>query len=228
VRAIAKEVAEIERTADKLARSSMRPMHPLAVVRAAREVFPRESTVAIDIGFLAQQMTVFPFFRIYEPRSVVVCSSFYGMGFACAGLPVAKLVYPDRPALGFVGDGSFQMMMGILPTAAENRLAVTWIILDDRSLGSIRDAQELAYDGRFIATDFEFQPDFAKLAEACGCYGETVADRGEVKAALQRALDANLAGRPAVIDFGVARERLPHTREFYGIFSQPKPAAARR
>ncbi|MCI0459071.1 MAG: thiamine pyrophosphate-dependent enzyme, partial [Gemmataceae bacterium] len=150
----------------EMARSSMRPMHPLAAVRAAREVFPRESTVAIDVGFLAQQMTVFPFFKVYEPRSVVVCSSYYGMGFASAGLPVAKLVHPDRPALGFVGDGSFQMVMAILPTAVEHELPVTWIILNDRSLGSIRDAQELAYGGRFLATDFQFQPDFAEFPGA--------------------------------------------------------------
>jgi acetolactate synthase-1/2/3 large subunit len=228
VLAIAREVAEIERSADEMARSGQRPMHPLAVVRAAREVFPRESTVAIDVGFLAQQMTVFPFFKIYEPRSVIVCSSYYGMGFASAGLPVARLAHPDRPALGFVGDGSFQMMMTILPTAVEHRLPVTWIILDDRALGSIRDAQELAFGGRFIATDFAFQPDFAKLAEACGCYGETVEDRSEVEAALRRALEANRSGRPAVLDFSVAPERLPHTREFYSVFSLAKPASAAR
>jgi acetolactate synthase-1/2/3 large subunit len=66
------------------------------------------------------------------------------------------------------------------------------------------------------------------LAQACGCHGEAVADAAEVRGALQRALDANRAGRPAVVDFTVARERLPHTREFYAIFSQPKAAAARR
>ena len=222
--AIAKEVAEIEQAADETAASSAQPMHPLTVVRAAREVFPRQSTVAFDTGFLAQQMTVFPFFRVYEPRSVMVCSSYYGMGFPSAALPAAKVVYPDRPALGFVGDGSFQMVMPILPTAVEHRLPVTWIILNDRALGSIRDGQERVFGGRFIATDFEFQPDFAKLAEACGCHGETVSDPGEVRGALERALEANTAGQPAVVDCSVAPERLQHTLDFYGLFSQfPKP-----
>lgn len=229
VAAIATEVAEIEREADEIAASNTRPMHPLTVVRAAREVFPRESTVVIDTGVMAQQLTVFPFFRVYEPRSVVVCSSFYGMGFASAAAPAAKLVYPDRPALCFVGDGSFQMAMAILPVAVDHKLPVTWIILNDRALGSIRDIQERAYAGRFLGTDFEFQPDFAKLAEACGCYGEAVSDPGEVSAALQRALEANTAGQPAVLDCSVARERLQHTYEFYAFYSAfPKPAVAAR
>ena len=68
-------------------------------------------------------------------------SSFYGMGFASAGLPVAKLVHPDRPAVGFVGDGSFQMIMNVLPTAVEHKLPVTWCVLNDGALGSILDGQ---------------------------------------------------------------------------------------
>ncbi|WP_342364043.1 thiamine pyrophosphate-binding protein [Terrarubrum flagellatum] len=228
VKEFATEIAKIERDADELAVSMTRPIHPLAVIRGAREVFPKESTVSIDVGVLAQQIGgAFPFFKVYEPRSLVVCSSFYGMGFASAGLPVAKVVYPKRPALGFVGDGSFQMVMAVLPTAVEHRLPVTWIILNDQSLGSIRDIQERAFGNRIFATDFSFQPDFAKLAEACGCYGETIKSVADVKPALERALTANEEGTPAVLDFLVARERLPQTLEFFPFYSMfPKPGEA--
>ncbi|GKQ39056.1 thiamine pyrophosphate-dependent enzyme [Streptomyces sp. A012304] len=59
------------------------------------------------------------------------------------------------------------------------------------------------------------QPDFARLAEACGAYGERVDDPAAVPDALKRALAENAAGRPAVLDFAVARTRLAQTREHY-------------
>ena len=216
--AVAAGVAEVDRDAERLAASNRTPIHPVRVVRAARSVFPRASTLCADIGSLAEHLGgVFPWFRVFEPRSVIAPSSFYGMGDAAAGLPVARLVYPHRPAVGFVGDGSFQMIMDVLPVAAEYKLGVTWCILNDMSLGSIRDIQAGRFNGRFIATDFDVTPDFAKIAEACGCYGETVEAPGDVEPALQRALAANEAGRPAVLDFLVLRARSPQTAKFFHI-----------
>ena len=217
-REIAAELAEIDDELDAMAASDARPIHPVRVIRAIRAAFPRETTVSIDVGAIAQHIAGgMPFFRVYEPRSLIVPSSFYGMGFASAGLPVARLVHPDRPAVGFVGDGSFQMVLSVLPTAAEERLPVTWCIFDDAALGSIRDIQEHRLGERYLATDFTVQPDFAAIAEACGCHGERVEDPAEVDAALARALAANTAGRPAVVDFVVARERLAQTWEHFGM-----------
>ena len=118
--------------------SEQRPIHPMRVIGTVREVFGRDATAAIDVGVLAQGMGgAFPYFKVYAPRSCIVPSSFYGMGFASSALPVAKLVHPDRPAVGFVGDGSFQMIMNVLPTAVEHKLPVTWCVLNDGALGSI-------------------------------------------------------------------------------------------
>jgi acetolactate synthase-1/2/3 large subunit len=198
--------------------SNRSPIHPVRIIRAARKVFPREATLAADIGCLAEQLGgAFPWFRVFAPRSVIAPSSFYGMGDAAAGLPVSRLVYPDRPAIGFVGDGSFQMILDVLPVAAEYRLGVTWVILNDMALGSIRDIQAGRLGGRFIGTDFAFNPDFARLAEACGCYGEKVEAPGDVEAALERALAANQSGQPAVLDCLVMRARSPQTAKFFHI-----------
>jgi acetolactate synthase-1/2/3 large subunit len=198
------------------AASEQKPLHPLRPIRIAREVFPRDSVVSIDVGVLAQGMAgAFPNFDLYEPRTTIVPSSFYGMGFTAAALPVAKLVYPDRPALGFVGDGSFQMIMNVLPTAAEHGLPVTWCVLNDQALGSIWDGQRNVFKSRFIGTTFDVQPDFAQVARACGCHGERVENAVDVEPALRRALEANRRGQPAVIDFLVAKERLEASTEFF-------------
>jgi acetolactate synthase I/II/III large subunit len=188
----------------------------MRVIRAIRDAFPREATVGIDVGVLAQGMGgAFPYFKIFQPRSTIVPSSFYGMGFTASAFPVARLVYPERPAVCLVGDGSFQMVMNILPVAAELKLGVTWCILNDGALGSIRDIQAQAFSERYIATEFAFDLDFAKLAQACGCHGERVEDPDDIGKALKRAVDANAAGKPAVLDFIVAKERLKGSVEFF-------------
>ncbi len=136
VRAIEAERAAVEAEVAALAGSNERPIHPVRVIRAVRDVFPRNTTVAFDVGAIAQHIAgssaVFP---IYDPRSVISPSSFYGMGFASSALPVAAIARPDKPAVCFVGDGSIQMALPSLPFATEYHLAVTWIILDDLSAG---------------------------------------------------------------------------------------------
>jgi acetolactate synthase-1/2/3 large subunit len=215
------EMAEIEAEVAAIAESDQRPIHPLRVIRAIRETFPRETTIALDVGAITQHIAGgTPFFKVYEPRSLIVPSSFYGMGFAGAALPVAKLVYPDRPAVGFVGDGSFQMIMNVLPVAAEHLLPVTWCVFNDGALGSIWDIQHYRFHERILGTEFTVQPDFAAIAEACGCHGERVEDPAEVENALARALEANERGIPAVLDFIVARERMLGTLEHYGFYPQ--------
>jgi acetolactate synthase-1/2/3 large subunit len=217
-------VAELKRFAGEIAKEAagrQQPIHPLRVIRAVRQALPREATVAIDVGCLAQHMVgSLPLFPVHLPRSLIVPSSFYGMSFAGSALPVARQVYPDRPAVGFIGDGSFQMMMHVLPMAAEYRLGVTWCVLNDRALGSIRDIQEFGMDNRIIDTDFGVQPDFAKIADACSCYGEQVTDPSAVDGAIARALAANEKGVPAVLDFIVARARMQQTYEHYTFYGR--------
>lgn len=223
VKQAVKAMEEIVAEAEAVAASAQTPIHPLRAIRAAREVFPKDSTVAFDVGSLSQQMAgAQPFFPVYEPRSTIVCSSFYGMGFASAALPVAKLVRPDKPALGFVGDGSWQMVMNVLPMAAEHDLPVTWVILNDMALGSIWDIQEYAFGQRYIDTEFKVQPDFALIAQACGCHGEKVTDPAKVKAAMKRALAANKAGKPAVVDVICSRDRLEQSFDFFWFYQNRK------
>jgi len=209
-------IAEVEAAAGRLAEETTVPIHPARVIRTAREVFPRNTTYGVDVGALAQHIGgAFPYFRVFEPRSTIVPSSFYGMGFVTSAMPVARIAHPDRPALCFTGDGSFQMVSTVLPVATANRLGITWAILNDEALGSIWDIQHHLYGNRIIDTEFGYQPDFAALAEACGCLGERIDDPAEVEPALQRALKANADGRPAVLDFRVARVRLAQTKEHY-------------
>jgi acetolactate synthase I/II/III large subunit len=192
------------------------PINAFRAVQEIREAFPRDATVSIDVGCLAQHIGgSMDYFPVYEPRANIGPSSFYCMGFAAMALPAAKLIRPDHAAVGLVGDGSFQMALPALPTAVDNKLGVTWCVLNDHALGSILDIQDGFFDERRIATELTIQPDFAKLAEACGCYGERVDDPAKLAGALLRAQEANSKGIPAVLDIIVTPERTRATREYY-------------
>lgn len=213
---LAKLRSTLEQEIATMAASEERPLHPIRVIDSIRKTFPREATVALDVGVLAQGMGgAYPYFKLYQPRTTIVPSSFYGMGFSASAFPAARLVYPDRPAVCLVGDGSFQMVMNILPTAAELKLGLTWCILNDQALGSIRDTQEQAFGGRFIAAEFTLDLDYAGLAKASGCHGERVTEPQDIIPALRRALAANAKGQPAVLDFVVAKKRLKGSLEFF-------------
>jgi acetolactate synthase-1/2/3 large subunit len=224
-----KAMAAIEAEAETIAGENRVPIHALSVIRAARETFPRETTIGIDVGCLAQHIAgAMPYFRIYQPRSLVVPSSFYGMGFVASGFPAAKLVYPDRPALCFVGDGSFQMVMNNLPTAVEHNLPVTWCVLNDGAYGSIRDIQTYVYGQRYLGTDLNVQPDFAKVAEANGCFGERIEASQDIAGAFGRALEANKKGKPAVLDFAVGHDRMVQSTEFFTYFRGEMPGMTKK
>jgi acetolactate synthase-1/2/3 large subunit len=64
------------------------------------------------------------------------------------------------------------------------------------------------------------QPDFAKIAEACGCYGEQITEPTDVDGAITRALAANEKGIPAVLDFIVARARMQQTYDHYAFYDR--------
>jgi acetolactate synthase I/II/III large subunit len=228
VDAAAAELAEIEAEFDRDADSDMRPMHPFRPIRALRSALPRGAVTAIDVGCLAQHMVgVTPYYRVFEPRTLIVPSSFYGMGFAAAAAPAARIAHPDRPAVCFVGDGSFQMVMNVLPVAAEYELGVTWCVLNDNALGSIRDTQVHRFGERIVDTEFTVQPDFALIARACGCHGERVEDAADLEGAVKRALEANEGGTPAVLDVLVSPERVLGTLEHFSFYPQEMIEAAR-
>jgi acetolactate synthase-1/2/3 large subunit len=204
-----KEKLEASVEAQAEATTKQRPMSALRVITKIREVFTRKATAAIDIGFFAQALGgAYPYFKVYEPRSTMPCTSFYAMGYAASALPVAKLVYPDRPAVALCGDGSFTMIMSQLLVAVDHHLPVTWCILNNHRLGSIKDVYTEGLKEPYIPipVDLDLQADFKLIAEACKCYGERVEDAGEIVPALRRALEANNRGVPAVLDFAVKRE----------------------
>ena len=135
---------------------------------------------------------------------------FAGMGFGTYGVLGVKLARPDRPAVCVTSDGSFMMFPGAVATAVEHDIPVAWVILNNYTIGVIRDLQRFYMDGREIGTSFMkhatgelWNPDFAKMAESMGALGLTVDQPGDLGGAFRTALES---GRPSVIDVRVNRD----------------------
>lgn len=185
---------------EELGKSSAKPIHPLRLIKEARDFFPRDSIICVDGGNIAVWATYL--MHVYEPRTFLWAGD---MGHLGAGLPyalAAKLACPEKKVFIIHGDGSFMFMNQELETARRHCLQVIDIIANDQAYGMIKQGQIAACGGRVIGVDF-YDTRCDKMAESMGCYGERVEKPDQIRPALQRAMDSSL---PAVLDVIVDKE----------------------
>src|SRR5947209_14029901 len=130
-----------------------------------------------------------------------------GQKFSCSGtlatmapgLPyaiAAKVAYPQRQSIAFVGDGGFTMLMGEFATACKYQLPVVVVIVKNNSLGQIKWEQIVFLGNPEYGCELH-SIDFARYAEACGGLGLHVERPEEIRPALERAI---ASGRPALVE----------------------------
>ncbi len=126
------------------------------------------------------------------------------MGYSVPAAVGAKIAFPDRVVVSFVGDGGFLMTGQEIATAFHHGVAPVVIVFNNSMYGTIRMYQERSYPGRVSGTALT-NPDFARLIEAFGGHGETVKATAEFAPAFRRALES---GRPAVIELVMDPEQI--------------------
>ncbi len=178
------------------------PLKTKRIVHEANRVFGPGTVLVNENGSQDLWSYYYPYYRVLDVDCCVAPAEQTCMGLGVAGAIGAKLAAPERKVLCTTGDGAFQMFMKELPTAVQYDAPVTWIVLNNYSLGWIK-LHERAAGDRYIAVDFEAQPDFAAIAEASGCFGRQVKEPGDIRPALEDALKENQLGVPAVLDFVV-------------------------
>jgi len=142
-----------------------------------------------------------PYYRGRQGGLCVPLGEHTCLGLGVAGAIGAKLARPEKRVVCATGDGAFHTEMKELPTAVQYSAPVSWVVLDKRSFGWPKLHERRGGWQRYIAVDFEAQPDFAAVARASGCYGERVELPAEITPALHRALEANNSGDPPVLHF---------------------------
>ena len=164
---------------------------------------------AIYVAGVGQhQMWASQFIKYENPRSWLNSGGLGTMGYAVPAAMGAKVGAPDAPVWAIDGDGCFQMTNQELVTCALNDIPVKVAIINNESLGMVRQWQTLFYKERYSNTDLHSKriPDFAKLAEAMGCVGLRCESKGDVDRIIKEANSINDA--PVVVDFSVHRDAM--------------------
>jgi acetolactate synthase-1/2/3 large subunit len=119
------------------------------------------------------------------------------MGFGTGASIGAQVGNPDRRVVHIAGDGSFRMNCAELATISYYKIPVVIIVMNNGTLGMVRQWQKLFFDSRFSQTTLDRPPDFLKLAEAYGIRGFRAVDEKGFKTALDAAFSERT---PALVD----------------------------
>ena len=175
-------------------------LKPQFCLEKLRDAAPEGTILVSGVG--QHQMWSSQYWRFNEPYTWVNSGGLGTMGFAVPAAIGAKVGRPDRTVWAIDGDGCFQMTAQELVTASLERIPIKVGILNNSSLGMVRQWQEMFYDERYSAVHLSTDvPNFAKWAESMGCIGIRVDDPSEVEPAIDKANSIN--DRPVVIDFCV-------------------------
>ncbi|HXX39828.1 MAG TPA: thiamine pyrophosphate-binding protein [bacterium] len=183
------------------ARARMRPtagagapgaLSPLAAVRTLREALPRETVLACDVG--SHKYFAGQFWQSYDPHTFFMSNGLSGMGYGVPAAIAAKLQFPARPAVALVGDGGMMMMLHNLTFLRQYDVPVVVVCFVDATLSLIRLAEERRGLDPY-GVDFP-APEFARIAGGFGIRGVTTKTLGELRDAVQKAVEAR---EPAVV-----------------------------
>jgi acetolactate synthase-1/2/3 large subunit len=158
---------------------------PQRVVEALYKITEGDAYVCSDVG--QHQMFAAQYYPFAKPRRWINSGGAGTMGF---GLPAAmgvKLAYPDKHVVCITGDGSIQMNIQELSTCSQYNLPVVIVTLNNRSLGMVRQWQDMVYGGRHSSSYMESLPDFVKIAEAYGHVGIQIDTLDELEEKLTQA-----------------------------------------
>jgi acetolactate synthase-1/2/3 large subunit len=185
-------------------------LSPQHVIQRIGQLTGPEGVFASGVG--QHQMWAAQFIQYERPNSWLNSGGAGTMGYAVPAAMGAKVAQPDRQVWAIDGDGCFQMTNQELATCVINNIPIKVAVINNSSLGMVRQWQTLFYNGRYSNTDLNTGhgsvrvPDFVKLAEAYGCLGIRVEREEEIDAAIQLALETN--DRPVVIDFVVSADAM--------------------
>ncbi len=192
---------------------------PQAVIRTIAELTQHRAIITTEVG--QNQMWTAQFYDFIEPRTWISSGGLGTMGFGFPAAIGAQVAHPDRLVIDIAGDGSIQMNIQELATAVKYQLPVKIVILNNRSLGMVRQWQSMFYQRRFSGVCLNrdancpqkcdgsraecpvYVPDFVKLAEAYHIPGYHADKPDEIKPILEKAFAHQ---GPVIIDFEIDAE----------------------
>ncbi|MEI7476493.1 MAG: acetolactate synthase large subunit [Actinomycetes bacterium] len=188
---------------DKPSDGSVSPQY---VIERLGKLSAPDSIYVAGVG--QHQMWAAQFVPYELPRTWLNSGGLGTMGYSVPAAMGAKVAAPDTTVWSIDGDGCFQMTNQELVTCALNNIPIKVAIINNESLGMVRQWQTLFYEGRYSNTNLDSKrvPDFPKLADAMGCVGLSCDRPEDVDKTIEKALSIN--DQPVVVDFRVHRDAM--------------------
>jgi len=164
----------------------IKPQHALCRLQEMTDKLKQEVYITTEVG--QHQMWAAQYLNFEKPNRWLTSGGLGTMGY---GLPAAmgvQVAHPDAMVVGVSGEGSFMMNMQELATIVQYRLPVKVLILNNFSLGMVRQWQELMHGSRYSESYMESLPDFVKMAEAFGMKGLRATKLSEMDGMLEEML----------------------------------------
>ncbi|MET0418558.1 MAG: thiamine pyrophosphate-binding protein, partial [Actinoplanes sp.] len=182
------------------------PLRPERILTDLRAILPEDAVLVTDVGW--NKNGVAQCYELPAGGRFITPGGASTMGFGPAAAVGVQTAQPGRTVVALIGDGGMSAQLPALPMAVEQGAPVIFVVMNNRSHGTISDLQSANF-GQSFGCDFTgpdgepYSPDFAALGRACGADGYTIASAADFGDALRAALAAR---RPAVLDVPMVNE----------------------
>ena len=181
-------------------------LSPQLVIQRLGQISGTDTIFTAGVG--QHQMWASQFISYEHPRTWLNSGGAGTMGYGVPAAMGAKVAAPDTTVWAIDGDGCFQMTNQELVTCALNNIPIKVAIINNESLGMVRQWQTLFYDSRYSNTSLESKrvPNFPMLAESMGCVGLACDRPEDLDKTIEKAMSIN--DQPVVVDFRVHRDAM--------------------
>jgi acetolactate synthase-1/2/3 large subunit len=174
-------------------------LSPQYVIEKLYELTEGKAVITTEVG--QNQMWAAQFYKYTEPRTFLTSGGLGAMGYGLGASIGAAMGRPDRRVVNIAGDGSFKMNSTELATVSKYRVPIIQLVLNNHTLGMVRQWQDLFFQGRFSQSTLGPDVDFLKLADAYGIKGLRISSNQEVEEVLKQALSLN---EPVVVECDIS------------------------
>ena len=190
-----KEVEEIKNCPDSHLDMDKNRLTPQSVIEAVRKFTAQDDVIATDVG--QHQMWVSQYYKFTAPRTFITSGGLGTMGFGMGAAIGSCIARDKKRTILFTSDGSFHMNLNEVATAVTNKLPLIIVLLNNSTLGMVRQWQTLFYEKRYSQTTLQRKTNFVKLAEAFGAKGLKLDKLEDTDKILKQAFESDT---PVLID----------------------------
>ena len=164
-------------------------LSPQYIIEKLYELTGGQAIISTEVG--QNQMWAAQFYKFTEPRTFISSGGLGTMGYGLGASIGAAIGRPDKRVVNVAGDGSFKMNSTELATVSRYKVPIIQLVLNNHSLGMVKQWQDLFFDKRYSYSQLGQDVDFVKLAEAYGIKAFRMNNNNQVEDILSQALELN-------------------------------------